>query len=212
MQLDGARVAVQGFGAVGRHAARQLCDRHARLVGVADSQGTLYNPDGLDVDALIEIKSAGRSVADYADGERLARDAIVGVDCDIWIPAARPDVIHAGNVGELRAKLVIEGANIPVTPEAERVLHERGVLCVPDFIANAGGVICAAMEYKGATEGAALQTIEEKLRRNTRLVLDAARQRGILPRQAARDLAEARVREAMGYRRYSLFGTSPGWV
>jgi glutamate dehydrogenase (NAD(P)+) len=140
------------------------------------------------------------------------RDAVVGLDCDIWIPAARPDVIHSDNVGDLKAKLVIEGANIPVTLEAERMLHERGVLCIPDFIANAGGVVCAAMEYHGATETAALQTIQEKLRRNTQLVLDDAKQRGILPRQAAKDMAEARVRKAMGFRRYSLFSTAPAWV
>jgi glutamate dehydrogenase (NAD(P)+) len=99
-----------------------------------------------------------------------------------------------------------------VTLEAERMLHEGGVLCIPDFIANAGGVVCAAMEYHGATETAALQTIQEKLRRNTQLVLDDAKQRGILPRQAAKDMAEARVRKAMGFRRYSLFSTAPAWV
>ena len=212
LKLDGARVVIQGFGAVGSHAACFLRERGAVLVGAADSRGTIHNPNGLDVDALIELKESGKSVADYADGESLERDAAVGVDCDIWIPAARPDVIHSGNVGGLKARLVIEGANIPITADAERVLHERGVLCVPDFIANAGGVICAAMEYKGATESAALQTIQDKLRRNTRLVLEDARQRGILPRQAAQDMAEARVRKAMGFRRYSLFSTAPKWV
>lgn len=211
-RLDGARVVIQGFGAVGRHAARSLCERGALLVGAADSRGTVHNPKGLDVNALIALKAAGKSVADYADGERLDCDAVVGIDCDVWIPAARPDVIHAGNVDELRAKVLIEGANIPVTADAERILHERGVLVVPDFIANAGGVICAAMEYQGATENAALQTIQDKLRRNARLVLKDAHQRGILPRQAAQDMAEARVRKAMGLRRYSLFSTAPHWV
>jgi glutamate dehydrogenase (NAD(P)+) len=212
VRLDGARFVVQGFGAVGRHVARFLSERGALLVGAADSNGTIHSPHGLDVDALIELKAAGRSVADYGDGKRMDRDAVVGLDCDIWIPAARPDVIHSDNVGDLKAKLVIEGANIPVTLEAERMLHEGGVLCIPDFIANAGGVVCAAMEYHGATETAALQTIQEKLRRNTQLVLDDAKQRGILPRQAAKDMAEARVRKAMGFRRYSLFSTAPAWV
>ncbi len=212
VQLAGARVVVQGFGAVGSHAARFLGDRGAVLVAAADSRGAIHNPHGLDVAALITLKAEGGSVADYADGERLASDAVVGIDCDIWIPAARPDVIDADNVNQLRARLVIEGANIPITAEAERQLDERGVVCVPDFIANAGGVICAAMEYQGATESAAMQTIEEKLRRNTRLVLEDARRRGILPRQAAQDMAEARVRKAMGLRRFSLFSTAPGWV
>ncbi len=212
VSLDGARVVIQGFGAVGSHAARFLSERGALLVGVADSRGTMHNPHGLDVAALIALKQSGRSVVDYEDGESLDCDAAVGVDCDVWIPAARPDVIRADNVGQLKAKLVIEGANIPITPEAERMLHDREVLCVPDFIANAGGVICAAMEYQGATETAALQTIQDKLRRNTQMVLEDARERGILPREAAQAMAEARVRKAMGLRRYSLFSTAPGWV
>jgi glutamate dehydrogenase (NAD(P)+) len=212
LKLDGARVVIQGFGAVGSHAARFFSKRGAVLVGAADSRGTIHNPRGLDVAGLTEVKRTGQSVADYPDGTRLGREAVVGLDCDIWIPAARPDVIDGGNVGQLKARLVIEGANIPITEEAERTLHERGVLCVPDFIANAGGVICAAMEYRGATEGAALQTIEEKLRQNTALVLAAARDRGVAPRKAALDLALGRVRKAMALRRFSLFSTAPGWV
>jgi glutamate dehydrogenase (NAD(P)+) len=212
LKLDGARVVIQGFGAVGTHAARFLVMRGARLVGVADTRGTLYNPAGLDVEALIELKARGASVADCTNGKRLPREAVVGIDCDIWIPAARPDVIHADNVDQLKARLVIEGANIPITLEAERILHERGVLCVPDFIANAGGVICAAMEYQGASQSVALQTIQEKLRRNTQQVLEEARQRGALPRQAALEMAEERVRKAMSMRRFSLFSTAPGWV
>jgi glutamate dehydrogenase (NAD(P)+) len=210
--LDGARLVIQGFGAVGSNAARFLCERGAVLVGAADSRGAVYDPSGLDVATLIDLKQGGKGVADYPDGEPLDRDAVVGLDCDIWIPAARPDVIDADNVGQLKAKLVIEGANIPVTDEAERALHARGVLCVPDFIANAGGVICAAMEYKGAAESAALQTIQDKLRRNTRQVLEGARDRGILPRQAAEELALERVHKAMQWRRFSLFSTGPGWL
>jgi glutamate dehydrogenase (NAD(P)+) len=212
LALDGARVVVQGYGAVGRHAARFLTEHGARLVGAADSRGAIHNPDGLDVAALGRIKDEGGSVADFAGGEPLDRDAVVGLPCDIWIPAARPDVVDEGNVDQLQARLVVEGANIPFTPGAERILHERGVLVVPDFIANAGGVICAAMELRGATETAALDAIREKVRRNTRLVLDEAEARAILPRRAAVEMAEARVRRAMGFRRYSLFSSAPGYV
>jgi len=211
-ELNKARIVVQGFGAVGRHTARFLIDRGAVLVGAADSAGSIHNPDGLDVARLSEIKQSGASLIDYTDAERLDRDAVVDIECDIWIPAARPDVIHEGNVHRLRTKLVIEAANIPVTQGAEKILADRGILCVPDFIANAGGVICAAMEYHGASEGAALQSIEEKLRRNTRLVLEDAAKRHILPRQAAMELALARVKKAMSFRRYSLFSTAPGFV
>ncbi len=202
VKLAGARVAVQGFGAVGKHAARFLAERGAILVAASDTAGAIANPDGLDVQALIALKDQGKSVIDYAGGTRLARDAIVGVDCDIWIPAARPDVITMTNVDSLRAKLVLQGANIPASAQAENRLHERGILSVPDFIANAGGVICAAVEYQGGTQSLAFQTIEQKIRENTRAVLEAMRSRKITPRRAALDLARERVTNAMSYRRF----------
>lgn len=211
-KLEGARIAVQGFGAVGKNAARFLTESGAVLVAVADSVGTMYNPEGLDVDELISLKEAGGSVVDYPEGEKLGRDAVIDVDCDIWIPAARPDVLNEDNVHRLKAKLVVEGANIPITYGAEKYLHENGVICVPDFIANAGGVICAAMEYEGASECAAFQSIEEKVRTNTRQVLKESASKGMLPRDAAVDLALQRVRKAMGYRRWSLFSSAPGFV
>lgn len=210
--LDGARLVVQGFGAVGSHAARFLTAKGAKLVAVADSRGAVHNPAGLDVNALLELKAAGRSVADYGDGTRLDSDAVIDVECDIWIPAARPDVVNADNVHRLKTRLVVEGANIPCTLAAEEHLHERGVLCIPDFIANAGGVICAAMEYHGATQQAALQSIEEKLRRNTEQVLETARHKLILPRQAAIGMAEERVRTAMGFRRFPSFSAAPDYT
>lgn len=203
-ELAGARLVVQGFGAVGRHTARFLTEAGAVLVGVADSAGAVHDPDGLELDRLLALKAEGKSVADYPGGTRLERDGVIGLACDIWVPAARPDVVHEDNVDRLDTRLVIQGANIPFTPGAEQYLHERGVLCVPDFIANAGGVICAAAEYHGATETAALETIEEKVRRNTRQVLETARRDGVPPREAAVALAEARVRTAMGFKRWSL--------
>ena len=114
-ELRGARVVVQGFGAVGRHAARFLTARGALLVGAADSTGTIHNPRGLDVERLTEIKGQGGSVGDYADASKMDRDAVVDIECDIWIPAARPDVVNENNVHRLRTRLVVEGANIPFT-------------------------------------------------------------------------------------------------
>lgn len=203
--LAGARVVIQGFGAVGRHAARFLAAKGAILVAAADSCGTLYDPDGLDVGRLSELKDAGKSVIDFPTGEKLDRDAVIDIDCDIWIPAARPDVIHEGNVSRLKTRLVIQGANIPFTHGAEKALHERGVLCLPDFIANAGGVICAAMEYRGASQAAAFDAIAEKLRQNSEEVLERVAKNGMLPRDAAMEMAVSRVRKAMGYRRWGIF-------
>jgi glutamate dehydrogenase/leucine dehydrogenase len=202
LELKGARVAVQGFGAVGRHAARFLAEKGAVLVAASDTSGAVADPGGLDIAALIALKQAGGALHDDSRGNKLEADAIVDVDCDIWIPAARPDAINAGNVRRLRTRLVAQGANIPCTPEAEAALHERGVLVVPDFIANAGGVICAAIEYHGGGERAAFDAIDEKIRANTRFVLDESRRSGEPPRSAALALAERRVRAAAQTRRW----------
>lgn len=99
----------------------------------------------------------------FDKGSKLAADAILDIDCDIWIPAARPDVVRADNVSRLRTRLMPQGANIPCTPKAERALHERGVLVIPDFIANAGGVICASVEYRGGTQRSAFDYIDENI-------------------------------------------------
>jgi glutamate dehydrogenase (NAD(P)+) len=99
----------------------------------------------------------------------------------------------------------VEGANIPITAGAERYLYNKGVLCIPDFIANAGGVICAGMEYRGKIESEALAVIQDKIRTNTRLVLEDSRNRKILPREAAMNLAVARVEKAMSYKRWSIY-------
>ncbi|HET9491095.1 MAG TPA: Glu/Leu/Phe/Val dehydrogenase [Methylomirabilota bacterium] len=204
LDLRGARVAIQGFGAVGKHSARFLAERGAVLIAVSDSRGTVHSAAGLDVGRLAALKDAGKSVVDYDGGRRLERDAIVDIGCDIWIPAARPDVVREDNVGRLKTRLVVQGANIPFTVGAEQALHERGVLVIPDFIANAGGVICAAMEYRGATPVAAFDAIEEKIRANTSAVLEAVRATRIAPRRAAVDLATAQVKQAMSYRRFSI--------
>ena len=199
--LKGARVVIQGFGSVGKHAARFLGEKGIVLVAACDSHGTIYNPKGIDVARLIALKDSGKSVIAYPDGEKLGPDAVIDVECEIWIPAARPDVIRKDNVNRLKTRLVPQGANIPFTPEAERILHEKGTLVIPDFIANAGGVICASVEYHGGTETQAFATIEEKIGANTSVVLAESAKTKTLPREAAVALAERRVRNAMRYRR-----------
>jgi glutamate dehydrogenase (NAD(P)+) len=206
--LAGTRIAVQGFGAVGKHAARFLAEAGAVIVGAAELGGTISCPDGLDVDQLLALKREGGSLLDYPDGPGVIKgdtESIIDVPCDIWIPAARPDVIREDNVDRLQTDMIISGANIPMTPGAEQILHERGVLHVPDFIANAGGVICAAMEYQGASRSAAMEIIEEKVSYNVRRVLETARAEQSTTRQAAENMARRRVRRAMGLRRWSVF-------
>lgn len=126
--LAGATLVIQGFGAVGKHAARFLAEKGVVLVGAADSLGAVHDPTGIDLERLSRIKEEGGSVVDYPEGEKLGREQVIDIPCDIWIPAARPDVVHEKNAHRLRAKLVVQGANIPFTHEAERYLHAQGAL------------------------------------------------------------------------------------
>jgi glutamate dehydrogenase (NAD(P)+) len=200
-ELDGARVVVQGFGSVGKHVARFLVEKGATLVGVSDSRGARVCPAGFTLERLITFKERESSVVEFDEGAPIDSDDLVAVDCDIWIPAARPDVLHEDNAARVVAKVIAQGANIPATQEAEQILDQRGVLVLPDFVANAGGVICAAVEYHQGSEAQAVSTIEEKIRTNTTAVLDRAKADGVLPRTAALAIAEERVRRAMEFRR-----------
>lgn len=202
LRLSGARIAIQGFGSVGKHTARFLAEKGAIVVGASDSQGTLADDNGLDVTALIGLKETGRPLHASTRGRKLDGDAIVAVPCDIWIPAARPDAIHAGNVARLNTRIVAQGANIPCTPEAEAALATRDVLVLPDFIANAGGVICAAVEYQRGSQAAAFMEIDEKIRANTTAMLARVRADRVLPRDAAAALARQRIAGAMATRRW----------
>jgi glutamate dehydrogenase (NAD(P)+) len=185
---------------VGQHAARFLARRGTRLVAASDSRGAVQNPEGLDVDALIRHKRAGLPLGEFQYGRPLGIDQLVAVPCEIWIPAARPDTLTADNVPRLQARLILQGANIPATEAAETWMHEHGVVSVPDFVANAGGVICAAVEYHGGTQAQAFAAIEERIRSNTQEILERARADAVLPREAAIRMTRIRLEEAMRYR------------
>jgi glutamate dehydrogenase/leucine dehydrogenase len=203
VRLDGARVAIQGYGAVGRWAARFLAEAGAVIVAVSDSRGAVMAEEGLDLARLDAAKAEGASVAQAAGGavRAVALEAVVTAACDILVPAARPDVIHEGNVDRVRARIVLEGANIPATEAAERRLHGRGVLVIPDFIANAGGVICAAVEHRRGSRADAEAAIEARIGDNVAAVLTRAATDGTPPRDAALSMALERVRRASAFRR-----------
>jgi glutamate dehydrogenase/leucine dehydrogenase len=201
VELAGARVIIQGFGAVGSAAARAMGDRGAVVIAVSDIGGATWNPAGLDVAALLAWKQSGGPVAGFGGGTAVPRDDILGFDCDILVPAAQPDVVTAGNAEKISARVVLEGANIPVTGEAEDELARRGVLCVPDVIANAGGVICAAAEHRGAGRTEAFAEIEEKMRVSTAELLDRLRGTALTPRAAAGQMADTRLVQARALRR-----------
>ncbi len=147
LDITKARIAVQGFGNVGGIAAKLFAQAGATVVAVQDHGGTIYQASGLDVPALLRHVSEQGSVQGFEAAEVLPDAQFWGIDCDILIPAALEQQITAANAHQIRARMVIEGANGPTTPEADDILHERGVLVVPDVIANAGGVTVSYFEW-----------------------------------------------------------------
>ena len=200
--LKGAKVAIQGFGSVGKATAMFLSEKGAVVVAASDTKGTIYNASGIDIKELIEVKNATGSVINYKNGTKKKTEDIFSSDCEILIPAATPDVINKENVNLIKAGLILQGANIPATMDAEEILHHKGILSIPDFIANAGGVIMAAMEYAKKIEKEAFDAISTRIKSNTKLILEKSRSEKILPRQAAVEIAKERVLEAMKYREY----------
>ena len=204
----GARVAVQGFGAVGFAAARRLDELGASVVALSTSRGVVYDPDGLDVPKWLALRAehGDDCVLAAPDSARLSPGEELLVDCDVLIPAATQDVIDADVAARVRASLVVEGANLPTTPAARAVLAQRGVTLVPDFIANAGGTVAGAFAMDARYSAfrpdpaAIFAEIATRLRRNTHTVLDRAEVLGVTPHEAALDIATERVRAAMQLR------------
>lgn len=147
LAIEGARVAVQGFGNVGGTAGKLFAEAGARVVAVQDHSGAICNAGGLDVPALLAHVKAQGGVHGFAGADAMAAEEFWGVDCEILIPAALEGQITRCNAGRIKARLVIEGANGPTTPEADDILHDQGVLVLPDVIANAGGVTVSYFEW-----------------------------------------------------------------
>jgi glutamate dehydrogenase (NAD(P)+) len=145
--LKGARVAVQGFGNVGSVAARIFHELGAKVVAVSDAMGGLYNPKGLDVPDLLECSRRDGTLTTHPGGEELSNDDLLELDVDILVPAALENQITSSNAKRVRARLIVEGANGPTTPAADQILYDRGIVLVPDILANAGGVVVSYFEW-----------------------------------------------------------------
>ena len=200
LALKNARVVIQGFGNVGKAAAKYLEEREVKVVATCDSRGAILNPDGIDIPALTEFVKGGRPVHDSKLGESISNEKFLQIESDIFIPAARPDVFTEANQHLLNTRLVLEGANIPITHEAAKQMYERGVMIIPDVIANAGGVICAATEYQKMTESLAFERIKGTITDNTKEVLRRTQEEKIPPHEAALRMAKERLIQAMALR------------
>jgi glutamate dehydrogenase (NAD(P)+) len=147
LDINGATVAVQGFGNVGSVSADLLAKLGAKIVAVTDWKGGVQNPKGLDIPAMIEFAKQHKTIDGFPDGDPIENEQLFSLDVDVLVPAALENQITIENAGSIQAKIVAEGANGPTTPEAHKLLHERGVFVIPDILANAGGVTTSYFEW-----------------------------------------------------------------
>jgi glutamate dehydrogenase (NAD(P)+) len=196
-QIRGCTIAVEGFGKVGSALAEMFARAGARVIAVSTSRGALHSERGLDIRRLAQLaRHSGSAIVElYPDAERLPRERLLEVDADVLAPCARHHSVHAGNAAQVRARVIVPGANAPLTPEAESRLEARDVLCVPDFLANAGGVLGGTMEFAGMPDRLIQGMLSDTLARLTRWALREAASCGLTPRQFAEAAALARHAE-----------------
>jgi glutamate dehydrogenase (NAD(P)+) len=147
LQLSGLKVAVQGFGNVGSFLAKFLAEEGATVIAVSDSSVALHNPNGIDVAAAIAHKQETGSLAGLKGAEEITNEELLFLECDVLAPCALEQVITSENADQVKAQIVCEGANGPVTPTADEILDEKGTLVLPDILANAGGVVVSYFEW-----------------------------------------------------------------
>ncbi len=202
LDVRGLRVAVQGFGNVGSHLALFLHQEGATVIALSDSAGGVYNPRGIDVPAALLHKQEAGALQGLKGTEPISNEELILLDCDVLAPAALEQVITADNADRVRARIVLEGANGPTTPAADEVLEERGVLILPDVLANAGGVVVSYFEWvQGLQEYFWKEAeVNEKLHDIVSGAFEATwavrQERGTSMRMAAYGLAVMRVAEA----------------
>lgn len=200
IQLEGATVAIEGFGNVGTFAFKHLREMGAKIVAVSDSRGTVYGEEGLDEKILHDLKANRKSVTDYPGAKALPKEGLFELPVDILIPAAVTDVINETNKDKIKAKMIVEGANIPMKENIENELWEKGIIIVPDFVANAGGVISSYAEYIGCAPEEMFKMVEERVESATREVMSRSIKEKKNPRAVGLALAEEKVLAKMNKR------------
>ncbi|KON32069.1 hypothetical protein AC477_03415 [miscellaneous Crenarchaeota group-1 archaeon SG8-32-1] len=195
--IDNATAAVEGFGNVGSFVVEYLTQIDVKVIAVSDSMGCIYNPDGFNYEKLLDAKTESGSVITYGKGKVLDNKELFELPVDILIPAALPDVITKENVNQVKAKLVVEAANLPIHPEIEKVLAEKGVLVIPDILANAGGVISSYAEYRGYNPKRMLELVQRKIRQNTVKIIETALDNNLQLREAAMNYAKKRLQKVV---------------
>ena len=202
IDLSIQRVAIQGYGNVGGNLARFLSELGCRIIAISDIEGGIYNPKGLDPNKVsLALKESG-SVVGFNDADKITNQELLAIDCDILVPAALENEIHEDNADKVRAKLIAEAANGPITPQADRILEEKGIVIIPDILANAGGVTVSYFEWVQGlqayfwTEREVNLRLRDIMQKAFDRVYDVSTKRKVTIRKAAYILAVESVAEA----------------
>jgi glutamate dehydrogenase/leucine dehydrogenase len=200
--LDGLRIAIQGFGQVGFHAARLLDERGCTVVALSDKFGAIHNPGGIDLAAAADYYRDNGQLTDFSGGDAMTNEDLLTVDCDVLIPAAIENTVNSRVAGEIQARIVVEAANGPTTPRADGILRDRGVVILPDILANAGGVTVSYFEWVQGLDAYFwdLKRVQDELQKIMETAFDRvhdfAQREKTDYRTAAYTLAVSRVAEA----------------
>jgi len=206
MPMEGTRVVVQGFGNVGSVAAYLLEQQGAKVIAVSDVYGGVYNPKGLDIPAVLAHAKESGTVTGFADADAVTNAELLALECDVLVPAALENQIHEDNADAVKAKVIAEGANGPTTPEADHILHDKGVFVIPDVLCNAGGVTVSyfewvqGLEWNFWSEAEVTKRLEKIMVNAFESVLQTSLERNLDMRIAAQVLAISRVAEALAIR------------
>tara|TARA_Y100000310_G_scaffold344267_2_gene456107 strand:- start:3547 stop:4680 length:1134 start_codon:yes stop_codon:yes gene_type:complete len=195
LDLKDATIAIHGFGNVGSFTYSVLSDMGAKVVAIADAKGAVYSKGGFEKKSMKQLIAKRASIMDYPGAKKITSDDFWGLDVDVLIPASVTDVIHEGNKDKIAAKIIVEGANIPMRESVEEELHKRGVLIVPDFVANAGGVISSYAEYRGYNPRDMFRTVEKKIVESTTKVIQESLSTKRNPREVAFTLSRKRIEQ-----------------
>ncbi len=193
ISVTGATVAIEGYGNVGVFAHKFLEEMGAKIIATSDSKGGIYDPNGLKHAELCKTKEIKGTVTAHDKGEKIEGKKIFELDVDVLIPAALPDVINKSNAENIKAKIIVEGANISIVPDLVEPLHKQGILIIPDFVANAGGVISSYAEHMGYDETKMFELVKEKIEKSVNAMLERSKATGQIPRQAAEAIALERL-------------------
>jgi glutamate dehydrogenase (NAD(P)+) len=194
LKIENVTIAIEGFGNVGSFAFKYFSEAGAKVVAVSDSKGTIYNPNGIDFKKVSAVKKKTGTVTKYRPGKVIKNDKLFGLEVDVLIPGALPDVINEKNYKRIKSKIIVEAANIPIKYSVEEKLHKMKVLIVPDIIANAGGVISSYAEYMGKNPKDMFSLVEKKIVKNTKLVLNRAKKKRISTRRSAIEISLSRLK------------------